>query len=105
MTEDIFKIILEEVETDAKDIMFSKNKEYARDKDVLANFKRLGKEFGIDPLQVWAILFTKHVDSIKNFIKTGSVSSSEPIESRFFDARNYLLLGLALLKDPYMDEV
>lgn len=83
------------------EILDTKGREYARDEygdDVLANFKRKAKTFNVDLLKVWGIDFEKHVDAILNFVRTGQVLS-ESIASRFHDARNYLILGMALIQE------
>lgn len=83
------------------DILDTKGREYARDEygnDVLANFKRKEKTFNVDILKVWGIDFEKHIDAILNYVRTGKVLS-ESIASRFMDARNYLLLGMALIQE------
>lgn len=79
----------------------TKGKEYTQgSKDVLDNFKRIAKESGLSPLQVWFTYYSKHGDSIASYIKFGQkVKSSESIEGRFEDALNYLLLGYALIRE------
>lgn len=86
---------------DEKNILISKGKEYrcGQEDDVLANFKRNAQLMGMSPSQVWAIYFMKHIDAILNFVRDGKTHSSESIDSRVFDARNYLALGLALFRD------
>jgi len=85
-------------------LMETKGAEYTQeDKDVLANFKQNGTELGVDPLLVWGIYMNKHISAIKTYLKNRSVKSTESIESRFTDARNYLLLGLALIKEGESD--
>ena len=46
----------------------------------------------LKPEQVCLIYLLKHMDSIRNYVLTGSEVSEEPITSRIQDARNYLLL-------------
>ena len=99
MTTQDFETFLAELEKSEHKILLSKGKEYTIGADDrLANFKTHAKSLGLDPLQVWAIYFSKHIDSIMNYVKERKVHS-EPIEGRFMDARNYLALGLALIKD------
>ena len=97
-TEEFFKFFEELHETEKK-IMIEKGHDYTRgDEDKLANFKRTAKECGITPLQVWFVFVHKHWDSICTYIQKGCVSS-EPIEGRFNDIRNYMALGLAIIKE------
>lgn len=63
--------------------------------DVLANFKRNASVLGINPLLVWAVYTTKHLDSILAYIKSG-VESNETIDGRFTDLYNYIKIGYAL---------
>lgn len=64
--------------------------------DVLANFKRIGDRCQMPPEKVLDIYLLKHLDSITAY-SDGEISQSEPIEERFADAINYLLLKYALL--------
>lgn len=63
--------------------------------DVLANFKRNASMLGVNPLLVWAIYTTKHLDSILAYIKSG-IQSNETIDGRFTDLYNYVKVGYAL---------
>ncbi len=80
-------------------LLEQKGAEYASDADALANFKKRAEDIGIDPKQILWIFLSKHLDSIKSFIKKGHVVSNEPIEGRVQDARNYLFLLLCLLDE------
>lgn len=60
--------------------------------DRLINFKRAAEEYNLTPMQAWGIFWSKHVSAIKNYIKTGGQSESEPIEERVGDAMTYLML-------------
>ena len=81
----------------ANEVAAPKREEYTGSSmDVLNNFKRIANRLGLSPLQVWAVYFNKHVDSVNTFIK-GSDKVSEPMHSRFADMLNYLFLGIALI--------
>jgi hypothetical protein len=89
---------------DARDrqdsILFKKGIEYTQGADDRgANFKRIAERLGVDPLVIWYAYFQKHVDAIASYVKFGKVQSEEPIEGRFDDCMNYLLLGLLLVHD------
>lgn len=75
-----------------------KGPDYCHGKDRLENFKETAREWGLDPVEVWGIYFGKHIAAIRKYVKDRKVSS-EPIRSRFMDARNYLDLGLALIEE------
>jgi hypothetical protein len=68
------------------------------DDDALANFKYVGTRTGLDPKQVWAVYFNKHVEAIFTYIKRGELKS-ETVESRIQDAINYLLLLNGLIQE------
>jgi hypothetical protein len=81
----------------AEEVAAPKREEYTgQSQDILYNFKRIANRLGMSPLQVWAVYFNKHVDSVNTFIK-GEASVSEPMGSRFADMLNYLFLGIALI--------
>jgi hypothetical protein len=85
-------------DSECAEVLHVKGNDYSSGQDRLANFKRLAERLGLDPIQIWAVYFVKHVDAILEFAKAGDVSS-EPIRGRFGDARNYLDLGLALIEE------
>ena len=81
------------------DILNRKGAEYASDTDANANFKKRAEDIGIDPKQILWIFLSKHLDSIKSFIKKGKEISDEPIAGRINDARNYLFLLSCLIEE------
>jgi|TARA_R110001606_G_scaffold289416_1_gene437425 hypothetical protein len=88
------KYILEK----AQDIMDAKQPEYTNKSiDVLYNFISTAKSIGIEPMEVWAVFFNKHVQAILSHAGDPNMKQAEPIESRYADAINYLFLGFALL--------
>lgn len=93
--QDLFKAIIKE----EMELLNKKGAEYASDDDALANFKKRSDDIGIDPKQILWIFLSKHLDSVKYFIKKGQVVSSEPIEGRIQDARNYLFLLQCLIHE------
>jgi hypothetical protein len=82
-----------------RDLLNRKGAEYASDDDALDNFKRGAREIGIDPKQILWIYMSKHLSSIKSFIRKGKVLSDEPIAGRIADARNYLFLLQCLIDE------
>ena len=70
-----------------------KGKDYTvGSKDRLANFNRAAELLGMQPEQVLAVYWYKHVVAILNYIRTGGQSESEPIEGRIVDNIDYMLL-------------
>lgn len=69
------------------------------EKDVHANFKNVGKRLEIDPKQIIMVYLLKHMDSITNYVNTGTEYSDEKIEERISDAIQYLLLLVTLIVD------
>lgn len=74
-------------------LMAVKGEEYTvSDEDKFKNFKSIGERMNLKAEQVCLIYLLKHMDSIRNYVLTGSEVSEEPITGRIQDARNYLLL-------------
>lgn len=68
------------------------------DGDRLGNFKATALRLGLDPLQVWAVYFSKHLDALFSFVREQKLES-EPITGRIDDCVNYLELLEGLLVD------
>jgi len=84
----------------AQDIMDAKQPEYTNKSiDVLKNFKSTAKSIGIQPMEVWAVFFNKHIQAILSHSGDPNMHQAEPIDSRYADALNYLFLGFAMLVD------
>lgn len=92
-----FSAVVKAAMRDASEILELKGNNYAYGEDRLANFKRAAEKSGISPLQAWNVYFVKHLDAIHSFIQGKWRNDGEPIDKRFEDAINYLLLGLALV--------
>lgn len=98
-----FKDMVQEMIENEAEILRVKGEDYTVGKDVLDNFRRVAREmtesgFSIDMKKVWWIYFNKHLCAIRNFAMTGEVLS-EPIEGRIMDARAYLILLRAIIKE------
>lgn len=94
------KIIKEELYVTASDIRNAKEPEYTMESaDILNNFKQSAKRSGVTPMQVWSIFFDKQLTSIQAHIKNPDLKQAEPLDSRWADLYNYLLLGFALYKE------
>jgi hypothetical protein len=81
-----------------EELMFSKGLEYSSEDDTLANFKG-SEDIGVNSKQKLWIYLSKHLSSIKNYIKNNKTYSNESIQSRIADARNYLALLYILLEE------
>jgi uncharacterized protein YifE (UPF0438 family) len=82
----------------AQDIMDAKQPEYTNKSiDVLNNFKQTAKVIGIEPMEVWAVFFNKHIQAILSHSGDPNMHQAEPIDSRYADALNYLFLGFAMI--------
>jgi len=100
MTNNSFYEMLKRMVAEEEATMVSKGKEYTiGSDDKLANFKNVAKDTGLQPMQVWAVYFLKHIASICNYVKDGREASNEPIEGRIMDARNYLALLRGLIEE------
>lgn len=100
MKVDTFFKMMKSIQKDELNIMINKGKEYTvSNDDKLKNFKSIGERLDIAPETVCMTYLLKHMDSIRNYIRTGKTFSDEPIEGRILDARNYLLLLLGIIKD------
>lgn len=100
MKNDVFFKMLKEMQKEELSVMISKGKEYTvSSDDKLANFKSIADRLNITPEIVCMCYLLKHMDSIRNYILTGKTYSDESIEGRILDARNYLPLLLAIIKD------
>lgn len=86
-----------------KDILFTKNKEYARAEDALYQFKNTASQIGASPEQAIAFGLTKHMNSILSYIRDGKVHSNESIEDRIADAINYLGFLYAFIHEGEID--
>lgn len=84
----------------ASEIREAKQPEYTMESaDILNNFKQSAIRAGVSPMQVWSIFFDKQLSSIQAHIKNPDLVQAEPLDSRWADLYNYLLLGFALYKE------
>lgn len=86
----------------------SKGEEYAGKEDRLANFKRLGAELNLDPRHVLWVFATKHLDSIRTYLREVNAPVqrvlSEPIDGRIDDVILYLILLKGLIYEANLQE-
>ena len=97
-----------------KEVLASKNAEYASDTDKLHNFKRAGDMNRCSPEKALIGMWTKHIISLLNIVdeleeKCGTNANCFPsfnpddyigtVEEKIGDAINYLILLEALIKE------
>ena len=100
MTQQEFKETKKYLLDKCQEIMEAKQPEYTQKNiDILNNFKCSAKFIGIEPMEVWAVFFNKHIQAILTHAGDPYMPQAEPIESRYADAINYLLLGFSILQD------
>jgi hypothetical protein len=100
MTQEEFNQTITDLYLSASDIRSVKQPEYTLENvDVLNNFKQSAIRAGVSPMQVWSIFFDKQLSSIQAHIKNPDLVQAEPLDSRWADLYNYLLLGFALYKE------
>ena len=109
MNHQTFEGIIDQTFMTMHNLTASKGIEYANSDDQVANFKRLSGELGLSPEAVNLVFLTKHIDSIKNFVRSGGESESEPIIGRIDDAILYLILLKSIITEkqtanPVMEE-
>ena len=100
MKQSEYKLIRKKLFDMAETIMNDKQPEYTNNNaDILNNFKTTAEALKITPIEVWAVFFHKHTQSIMTHAQNSKTKMSEPIESRYADLINYLTLGLAIIQD------
>lgn len=88
--------ILTHLKATEEKVMSAKRHDYTgNSRNQIINFVTVAEMLGMDPMQVWATYFFKHVSSVLTYAKTGKVES-EPLDQRMIDIRNYCLLGLCI---------
>ena len=93
MNHQTFKTVIDQTFERMYNLTASKGVEYSNSDDQLANFKRLGRELGLTPEAINLVFLTKHIDSIKHYVRNnGEQLLSEPIQGRIDDAILYLIL-------------
>lgn len=97
-SEDILIESFDAVAGMCKYILRTKGKEYSKEADRFSNFKSCAEEAGISVQKAWLVFFKKHCDAIYHFCRSGHTESEETIDSRIFDAINYLVMLYTMKK-------
>lgn len=78
----------------------TKGKEYANSESRFANFDRLAAELGLSNIDIAWVYATKHLDSIRQAIRTKQFTGrAEPIIGRFVDFVTYLTLIAGMIQE------
>jgi hypothetical protein len=77
----------------------TKGREYTNSVSRFANFDRLAAELGLTNTQIAWVYLVKHLDSLKQYIRTGKTYSTEPIQGRIVDAITYLTLIAGMIEE------
>lgn len=97
-SEELYKLVEEEILPECFKIMSSKGEAYSGLEDKLGNFKRCA-HLANEPIEkVWFTYFIKHFDALSAYIR-GEYKDSEPIKGRIQDLINYLFLLCGILKE------
>ena len=102
--------LIQSIDKKMLDIIKLKSKDYANDKDVLGNFKRISEVariLGIDCKQSWSyslFMVLLKIDRINNLLTSGKKPSNESVDDSFFDGINYLKLAYACYVETQDDE-
>ena|SRR5437867_12760636 len=100
--DELFKIL----DRECDEIMNQKGPGYTLEGLANDNFWVQAQELGLRPEQVLAIHMSKHVNSVKNYIKNdGKVPDIEPIEKRIEDNINYLRILYSILVEKGKIEI
>lgn len=106
MNRDIFEKLYSEFENMERNLLLTKRSEYARDEDVLINFKNTAELTGLSPEDVCLVFLMKHVQAVAKAANSrdtrlswGGTGAVEGFSQRISDARNYLILLAALIKE------
>lgn len=106
MDREQFAKLYKEFENMESNLLINKRSEYAPDEDCLSNFKLTASQLGITPEEVCLVFLMKHTQAVaKAAMKPdtrlgwGGTGSIEGFSQRISDARNYLVLLAALIKE------
>jgi len=101
MRHEDFGKLVEEILQATKDVMISKNAEYAPGDDKLANFKRGAQALGCSPEWYLLALMEKHLTSIRDIVKGDAGYTPQLLREKCGDARNYTILLEALMQERH----
>lgn len=85
-------------------MLFLKGKEYTSGEDRLENFRTISYLLKIPMELVCGVFLLKHVLSLIGYTIHGREPSTESLEDKIIDARNYLMFLLAIIKNNEMTQ-
>ena len=99
-----FMDIVEEFRAHEEELLAAKRAAYAGDADCLSNFKQIAGILGLVPEQVCSVYLLKHILGIAREVDAGGKAvwgdaASEGLNQRISDARNYLVLLAAIIRE------
>ena len=99
MTHEDFIAFLAEAQEHQREVLASKNKEYAPNSDKMANFKKAGRAAGKPAEEMLWAFAMKHFISIQDIVYGDTEYTPEIMREKCGDFRNYLILLEALLSE------
>lgn len=100
MTQEKFNEFYKKFTEEETALLTSKGEEYsAQHRDRLSAFKEIGELTGMFNTEVCLVLLLKHISSICKYNNGSSTPVTESFMERIHDARNYLFLLAALIKE------
>lgn len=103
----VFAQVRKRINKRIEELTSSKGDEYTLGREsAIDNFERASADLGISREMVLMVYFGKHVDAIKNYVRSGgNTPTSEPITGRIEDAILYLMLLYSMvLGDDQVDD-
>ena len=101
MNHEYFEEFLSDVQAHQREVLISKNAEYAPGNDKLANFKKGAQAMGVAPEEcLWGYAM-KHIISIQDIAQGESSYTPEKLREKCSDLRNYLVLLEALMQERH----
>ncbi len=99
MTPKRFDEIVKETLEECKQVLTSKEKEYASGKDRFHNFKVAARMRGCTPIEALEGMKLKHDVSVKDLIDNPDSATPKLLKDKIGDSVNYLLLLSGLLTE------
>ena len=101
MTHEDFETFQEEVGAHMRELMSSKNHEYAPGDDKLANFKKTARMTGKTPEECLWMFCSKHLISVQDIVNDQADYTPELLREKCGDIRAYTVLLEALMMERH----
>lgn len=66
--------------------------------NVLRNFDSISEDLDLPPEKILWVYMKKHLDALLSYVNEPGLKHSEPVELRFADSINYMLLLFSILR-------